>query len=321
MVSRKNKLLIMKFVSLFSVVRGYNIPIIALAQYLAAIFILSPTTIPALEVILDGKLFFLVLASSLAIASGYIINNFYDSEKDLINRPRKSMLDRLVSQKTKLYVYFSLNFFVVLLGLLVSWRVALFYSAYIFLIWFYSHKLKKYTLIGNLTAAVLAVLPFFGILIYYAKLDDFKYVRDIEYGIIFWHAAFLLILLLIREMVKDLENLKGDFVGQYRTIPVVYGEKTSKYLISGLTAFTIVPVYMLIEVHNVGYMDSYFYTCLLALLFFARMLWKSDSQKHFTQLHFLLKLLIIAGVFSIVLIEPSVLVHGRERIEAKLPEL
>lgn len=321
MLSRKNKLLLMKCVSLFSVVRGYNIPIIALAQYLAAIFILSPTTIPALEVILDGKLFLLVLASSLAIASGYIINNFYDSEKDLINRPRKSMLDRLVSQKTKLYVYFSLNFLVVLLGLMVSWRVALFYSAYIFLIWFYSHKLKKYTLIGNLTAAVLAVLPFFGILIYYAKLDDFKYVRDIEYGIVFWHATFLMILLLIREMVKDLENLKGDFVGQYQTIPVVYGEKMSKYLISILAVLTTVPVYMLIEVHNVGYMDLYFYFCLMVLLFLVPILWKSDSRKHFTQLHFLLKLLIIAGVFSIVLIDPEVLVHGRQRIEAKLPEL
>ena len=91
----------MKIVSLFSVVRGYNIPIIILAQYLSAIFILAPDK-SALAILLDFKLFIVVFASSITIASGYIINSFYDSKKDLINRPNKSMLDRLVSQKTKL---------------------------------------------------------------------------------------------------------------------------------------------------------------------------------------------------------------------------
>ena len=127
MLSRKNKLLVMKIISLFSVVRGYNIPVIILAQYLSAIFILAKSK-SALETLLDFNLFIIVLASSLTIASGYIINNFYDSRKDLINRPRKSMLDRLVSQKTKLTVYFSLNFLVALLALLVSWRAAFFES-------------------------------------------------------------------------------------------------------------------------------------------------------------------------------------------------
>src|SRR5688500_6659794 len=102
MLSRKNKLLLMKVISLFSVVRGYNVAVIVLAQYLSAIFILAPGNTRALDVILDADLFILVLASALSIASGYIINNFYDSTKDLINRPNKSMLDRLVSQKTKL---------------------------------------------------------------------------------------------------------------------------------------------------------------------------------------------------------------------------
>lgn len=131
MLSRQHKLLIMKVASLFSVVRGYNIPVIILAQYLSAIFILAPEK-RALDIVLDFNLFILVFASSLAIASGYIINNFYDSKKDLINRPNKSMLDRLVSQKTKLNVYFTLNFIVALMALFVSWRVFLFFSSYIF---------------------------------------------------------------------------------------------------------------------------------------------------------------------------------------------
>jgi len=314
MLSRKNKLLVMKIISLFSVVRGYNIPVIALAQYLSAIFILSPKNIRTLDIILDPNLFILVLASSLSIASGYIINNFYDSEKDLINRPAKSMLDRLVSQKTKLIVYFGLNFFVVALALLVSWRVALFYSVYIFLIWFYSHKLKKYPIIGNITAALLAVLPFFGILLYFSKKDQFRNIESIHFEIVFAHGAFLFLLLLIREMVKDLENLAGDFVADYKTIPVVYGEKTSKKIITFLACLTIFPVYMLIEISDVGYMDIYFYGCMILLVFFIIRLWSSDARPQYLQLHNMLKFLIVAGVICIVLIEPSVLIHGRNML-------
>ena len=108
MLSRKTKHFLLKTFSMFSVVRGYNIPIIVLAQYLSAIFILAPEK-RAISVILDPNLFLIVFISTLTIASGYIINNFYDSKKDLINRPIKSQLDRLVSQNTKLKVYFGAN--------------------------------------------------------------------------------------------------------------------------------------------------------------------------------------------------------------------
>lgn len=242
MLSRQNKLLIMKIVSLFSVVRGYNIPIIVLAQYLSAIFILAPE-IRALDILLDFYLFLIVFASAITIASGYIINNFYDSQKDLINRPNKSMLDRLVSQKTKLNVYFSLNFLAVLMASIVSWRAFLFFSAYIFMIWFYSHKIKKYPIIGNLMSALLAVTPFFAILLYFYNKISFEEIENhmSHFVVISAHAVFLFLLLLIREMIKDLENLKGDLVTDYRTIPVLYGEKISKQIITALTFLTIVP--------------------------------------------------------------------------------
>lgn len=315
MLSRKNKLLLRKIASLFSVVRGYNIPVIVIAQYLSAIFILSPKGTGAMKILLDANVFILVLASSLSIASGYIINNFYDSEKDLINRPRKSMLDRLVSQRTKLYVYFSLNFFVALIAFFISWRVLLFFSVYIFLIWFYSHKLKKYPIIGNLTASFLAVFPFFGILIYFYKKELYN-PYEIETGIIFAHAAFLYLLLLIREIVKDLENIKGDLANNYQTIPVVYGETVSKRVIAALCLLTVFPVYVLTDVYDVGYMDIYFYVCLASLLLFLIFLWKANTRGQFLQLHNTLKILIVAGVFSIVLIEPSVLMHGQKYFSA-----
>lgn len=290
----------MKVFSLFSVVRGYNIPVIVLAQYLSAIFILAPKQ-RALSVLLDANLFLIVLASSLTIASGYIINNFYDAQKDLINRPKKSMLDRLVSQQTKLHVYFALNILVTLLAFMVSWRAAVFFSGYIFLIWFYSHKLKKYPVIGNLTAAFLAVLPFFGILMYFKNF----------YQVIFAHATFLYLLILTRELIKDLENIKGDLVANYRTIPVMFGEAMSKRLITALTFLTIIPVYLLIDVYDVGYMDIYFYAGMIIIIYFLMLLWKAETQKQYLMLHNILKLLIVTGVFCIVLIDPSVLIHGR----------
>ena len=300
MLTRKLKLFLIKILSLFSVVRGYNIPVVVLAQYLSSIFILSPEK-RALDVILDWRLFILVFASTLTIASGYIINNFYDSEKDLINRPNKTMLDRLVSQKTKLQVYFVLNFLATALAFIISFRAALFFAAYIFLIWFYSHKLKKYPIIGNLTASLLAVLPFFGILLYFKNF----------YHVIFAHAMFLFLLLFIREMIKDLENIKGDIANNYQTIPVRFGEGVSKRIITILTISTIIPVYILIEKYDVGYMDIYFYISLIILICFLLKLWKSQTQPEYVQLHVVLKILIVAGVFCIVLINPSVLINGK----------
>ena len=290
----------MKIISLFSVVRGYNIPVIVLAQYLSAIFILAPEK-RALGVLLDFNLFIIVIVSSLTIASGYIINNFYDSKKDLINRPNKSQLDRLVSQKTKLNVYFTLNFIVALLACFVSFRAVLFFSSYIFLIWFYSHKLKKIVFVGNLTASFLAVLPFFAILLYYKNL----------YPQIFAHATFLFLLLLIREMIKDLENIKGDIANDYQTIPVIFGEGISKKIITFLTIATIIPVYFLVDIYEVGYMDVYFYVSFIVLIFFLNLLWKANDKPTYLVLHNILKFLVVSGVFCIVLIDPQVIIHGR----------
>ncbi len=307
MLSRKNKLLLMKIISLFSVVRGYNIPVIILAQYLSAIFILAPN-LPALQVALDFNLFLIVLATSVTIASGYIINNFYDSKKDLINRPRKSMLDRLVRQQTKLYVYFTLNFIAVGVAAFVSWRAVLFFSAYIFLIWFYSHKVKKYVIIGNLMAVFMAVLPFFAILMYYKNF----------YEVIFAHATFLFLLMLIREMIKDLENLIGDLANGYNTIPIIYGEQTSKKIITILSLLTILPVYVLIEIFDVGYMDIYFYVCFVVLIFFLIFLWKANQKIDYVKLHFMMKFVIVAGVFCIVLINPSLIYSTKHWLMSRI---
>ena len=266
--------------------------VIIIAQYLTSIFILAPD-LPLGKVIFDPNLFVIVIATAGVIAAGYIINNFYDKEKDLINRPQKTMLDRLVSQQTRLTGYFILNFLSVILASYVSFKAVMFFAGYVFGIWIYSHKLKKYPIIGNIVASLLAITPFFAVFIYYKNFDE----------VIFVHASFLVLILMIREMTKDLENLKGDLAQNYKTIPVVYGESTSKHIITTLTLFCGLPIYLLLAYYEVGYMFIYFYVSIFLLLIFLIGLWKSKGKIQYVWLHNILKFIIVLGAFSIVLID------------------
>jgi 4-hydroxybenzoate polyprenyltransferase len=283
---------------MFSVVRGYNILVIVIAQYLTSIYILAHDK-TLRQVVLDLNLFMLVLASASVIAAGYIINNFYDSEKDLINRPNKSMLDRLVSQNTKLSFYFVLNFMAVVMASYVSFNAVLFFSIYIFGIWFYSHKLKKLPFIGNLTSAILTVTPFFAIFIYYRNFET----------VIFVHATFLFLIVSMRELTKDLENIKGDLAQNYQTIPIVYGEKVSKIMLTILAFLTLIPTILLINYFNIGHMNIFFYLSAVLLLIFILFLWNSKTKIHYLILHNILKFIIVAGVFCIVLINVNVVLN------------
>jgi len=281
-----------KFISLFSVIRLYNIFIIIIAQYFTSIFIISIDTSIS-SILFDFQLFLLILSSSIAIASGYIINNFYDYEKDLINKPIKSKIDKVIRKRTKLSLYITLNFLCIYTSSLVSWRAVLFFSIYIFVIWLYSHKLKRTLFIGNVVSSLLSVIPFFIILIYYKNFEL----------IIFLYAIFLFLIVYMREIIKDLENIKGDFTLDYRTIPVVYGEKSSKYLLSIVSLFTLAIIYILLSGFDTGMMFYYYYFSIAVLLFFIIVLWKYDSKKYYNFLHNLLKFLIVLGVLSIVLID------------------
>ncbi len=292
MLTRKQKHILIKFFSMFSVVRGYNILIIVLAQYLTSIFILAHNK-SLREVIFDINLFMLVLASVVTIAGGYIINNFYDSEKDLINRPIKSKLDRLVNQNTKLSFYFVLNFIAVVFASYVSFRSVIFFSIYIFAIWFYSHKLKKLPFIGNLTSAILTITPFFAVFIYYKNFEP----------VIFVHATFLFLVISMRELTKDLENIKGDLALNYHTIPVVYGEKASKYMLTILSFLTLIPTILLLFKFEIGHMYVFFYLSVFLLVIFLWLLWKSKTKTHYLILHNILKFIIVFGVFCILLLD------------------
>ena len=287
----KQKSIFFKFLSIFSVVRIYNILIIALAQYLTSIFILSDKKL--FDVIFDFNLFLLILCSSLSIASGYIINNFYDQKKDIINKPIKSKIDDVVKKSTKLYFYFILNFVVIFFASIISLRAVIFFSVYIFFLWFYSHKLKRLLFLGNLFYSLLTITPFFAILLYYKNIDL----------IIAAYALFLFFILLLKDITKDLKNLVGDFTENYQTIPVAFGEDFSRIIISLITFINVILIINLFINFSDGYMNIYYGISLILLLIFTIKLYNSKKVSDYLELHNILRLIIGLGVFSIILLE------------------
>ena len=281
---------------MFVVVRGFNLAMIVVAQYVTAIFIMAPNQSLS-EVLLDRTLFALILASVAAIASGYIINNFYDSEKDIINRPQQVSVEKMVSQNTKLILYFILNISVIIAASYVSFRAVLFFSLYIFAIWFYSHKIKKRPVVGNLTSAILTITPFFAIFLYYKNFSSS----------IFVFGFYLFLVLSMRELIKDLQNLKGDLLQNYKTIPVVYGEKYAKLMIIVLVVCNVSVTIFLLKSYTLERMDYFFYTSISLLFVVLLLLPKAQSRQQYSRIHILLKLLVLLGVFSIVLLNPSLI--------------
>jgi 4-hydroxybenzoate polyprenyltransferase len=233
------------------------------------------------------------------VAAGYIINNFYDVKVDRINRPLKTGLDTIVKQSTRLQLYFFLNFLGFLFGFLVSLRAGLFFAIYIFGIWIYSHKLKKHPLMGLISATMLTILPFFVIFVYYKNFSN----------IIFVHAIFLFLVIMVRELIKDLENIKGAIANNYRTFSVVHGEQKTKKLSISLLLFSFFSIAILFRLPELGFMRYYFYGALITLLFVAISLWKSETKKQYQFLHNILKLLLLIGVLSLVFIDTSLLLE------------
>ena len=287
----KQKSILFKFLSIFSVVRIYNILIIVLAQYLTSIFILSDKK--PFDVVFDFNLFLLILCSSLSIASGYIINNFYDKKKDVINKPIKSKIDDVVKNSTKLYFYFFLNFVVIFFASIISLRAIFFFSVYIFFLWFYSHKLKRLLFLGNLFYSLLTITPFFAILLYYKNIDL----------IIAAYALFLFFILLLKDLTKDLKNLVGDFSENIQTIPVVFGEDFSRIIISLITFINVILIINLFINFSDGHMNIYYAISLILLLIFTIKLYNSRKVSDYLELHNILRLIIGLGVFSIILLE------------------
>jgi 4-hydroxybenzoate polyprenyltransferase len=271
-------------------VRGYNIFVLVLAQYLSARYILAPQ-IAWMDLVLNVKFFAIVSASALTTAAGYIINNFYDAAKDQINRPKKFILEHLISQQSQLIFYFLLNIAAFIIASVVSIKVVLFFLFYMVTIWLYSSTVKRLFWLSNVYSALLMILPFWAITFYFKNFDS----------VIFYHASYLFLLILARDLVKDLENFKGDWVQRYQTLPVVFNHRIAKSITSVAVLCAFIPTYLLIQ-QSLGSMHYFFWASIPFLSFVLIFLWRAQTEKAYLWTHNFIKLWIFIGVLSIALI-------------------
>ena len=290
-LNRRQRYALFKFFALLSLVRWYNIFIIIGAQYLASVFMLNPE-VPWLEVVLDPYLFIVALSTGFIVASGFIINAFYDLERDVINKPQEVVINRLLSQQTGLNFYFLFNTIGMILSFYVSKKVMLFNFLFSIALWFYSHKLKKMGFLGNISAVSLTVAPFLVIVVYYEDINP----------AIFFYVAFIALVQLIRELVKDVMAQKGDVIYGYKSVPLDYGLDKSKRLIYTLAVMLPLPpvaLYMIYDFNNVVY---YFVAAFIALSAVVFLTYKARGKNDFSKINTLLKGVIAAGILSISLV-------------------
>lgn len=282
--------LFLQVIGLFSLVRGINVSVLMLAQLLTSVFIFSSKEI--VPTLLDLNLWLIVFATGFSVSGGYIFNAFFDEEKDLINRPEKTLLERHISAKTKLGVYFACSILALLVASYVSFRAVLFFTSYMVAMFLYSSLLKRDLWFGTLTSTLLTVLPFFAITVYFNNFS-------IE---ILTHAAYLYTLVSIREFVKDLYNIKGDMVQNYKTFPVVWGERKTKQLISVLIFCALLVVALLRAFFDLNAMGYYFILAAISLVFLWVLLWRVRTTRHMGLLLQFVRLIILLGIISLPLL-------------------
>lgn len=200
-----------------SSVRWKNVLFTAIAQYIAFLFAFN-TKENIFHSLGEIKVHLIILSTAFILAGGYIINNFYDVEKDLINRPHRTRFQNLVSRGFKLNFYLFLNFIGLCIALYASGRIFIFFTIYAFALWFYSHKLSRMVLIRELAASFLTVLVFFSLVLYYQNFNL----------TFFLYGTNLFFVLFAREIYKDIIWMKGDIVQGYESIATKIGVDTTK---------------------------------------------------------------------------------------------
>lgn len=289
--NRRQRYAIFKFWYLLRLVRWYSILAVMLAQYLSALFLLNRES-GKLELLLDPQLHISIFATAFIIASGFIINSFYDLERDTINRPDRVVFSRLVSQTTCLNMYFFFNTVGVVMSFYVGKKVMLFNFLFSIALWFYSHKLKKKAFLGELSAALLNIAPFFVVVIYY-----WVFTFDI-----FLYLSFIGLMIIIREIIKDVLSEKGDLIFGYETLPIKVGMKATKQTIGLLMMLTIFPFTTLFYFHGLTLVMGYFLMGEILVVVSGYLLIKASSSEDFERLNSLYKFLTLAGILSIPLV-------------------
>lgn len=291
-----------KLIAFLQIVRVNNL-IIMLATLAFSYYCLTDYLTP--EDLLQPRFLLLCFCVILTAAAGYIINDYHDINIDLTNKPNKVVIGKTISRRWAMLLHFIFNGLALLGGLYLSGYIGLMVAICVVMLWLYSVHFKKQFLSGNLLVAalsafVVAILPLFN--------------KQISGYLVWVYALFAFGISLIREIVKDAEDLRGDSKFDCKTLPIVLGiRKTKKLLITLVLTYTIllfahtfIATSLIPFRHNYGQIAYTFYMLLFVivpLILTTYLLLKADVKSDFSRLSTLYKIIMLSGLISMVIIK------------------
>jgi 4-hydroxybenzoate polyprenyltransferase len=269
------------------IIRWPNLLIIAITQYMVAVLLISENT---MSTVWQDKVFLVMVVSTILIAGGgYLINDYYDIKIDYINKPGRVVAGRFIKRRNILFAHTFFTALGIAGGVYVSIEIGLINIAAAGMLWLYSNQLKRLPFWGNLSVAVLTGLSVYIVYMFYHQ----------SLILITSYAAFAFFISLIREILKDLEDIKGDEAFGCKTLPITLGIRKTKnilYMISFL--FLLIVAYFLrAETKFVPVFSGLI--VVLALLNMG--IYKADKTKDFRRQSGVCKVVMILGLLSMLL--------------------
>lgn len=266
-----------------------NLLIIMLTQYITTIFLVGPKSL-WWEYLSSPKLFLLSLSTILIAAAGYIINDYYDVKIDYINKPERVVVGRVLKRRIVMVAHTLFNLTGIAIGFYLMPKLGIVNFLAAFWLWLYSNQLKRLPFIGNLSIAFLTGLSICVVAFYYQQNEL----------LIYTYALFAFALTLVREIIKDMEDLKGDATFGCQTLPIIWGVRRTKivqYVLLGV--FILLLIAMAAEVDKLS-LKNFFLLLILPVAYFIVRLVRADSRREFAFLSLYCKLLMLAGVLSMM---------------------
>src|SRR6478736_6280848 len=266
--------------------RFWNLAIIGLAQYFTAAFLIHSKSV------VDPHLLLLSISTILIAAAGYIINDYYDVKIDLINKPDRVVIGKSITRRYAILFHTSLSVSGVAFGLLLNWKIGLvnFFSA--FFLWVYSNNLKRQPFIGNFVVAILTSISILMVNLLYE-------VNNLEVVI---YSIFAFFMTLVREMIKDMEDLRGDHTFGCKTLPIIWGLRKAKFFVYAVLIVFAISVWFTNQLY-VGLPMYYFIVFLfLPLAGLLVYLVRADTVKDFYRLSQFCKMIMLFVILSMAFI-------------------
>ncbi|MGK7392157.1 MAG: geranylgeranylglycerol-phosphate geranylgeranyltransferase [Candidatus Cyclobacteriaceae bacterium M2_1C_046] len=266
--------------------RSYNLLIIVCTQYLAYLFLVQdPQSI-------SGKLmnaeFLIICISTVCIAAaGYIINDYHDVKIDMINKPGRVVIGDFFSRRKALIFYFTLCFIGIILGFLVSFRIGIVNIFATGLLWAYSVKFKKTAFWGNLIIGLLTAVTLLIIYVWKPVLGGIPLLA---------YAWFAFIITLIREIIKDIEDIRGDKTHGCRTLPIIWGIAKTVRVVQLLILIKIISLAGTVFLTENLYLQLFAFIIIGELIYLSFHLSKTDTSSGFRSLGKFCKLVMLSGI-------------------------